>query len=91
MIKIKCLYFHVLLEIRFQINLYKKQKWNNLQMNNEVRNMKKNLAVEFYGYQKAYNMAKHHWMEMQYGWMGISEKNLAIHESLWRAGKRDCR
>ena len=81
----------MLLEIRFQINLYKKQKWNNLQMNNEVRNMKKNLAVEFYGYQKAYNMAKHHWMEMQYGRMGISEKNLAIHESLWRAGKRDCR
>lgn len=69
------------------VNLYKKQKWNDLQMNNEVRNMKKNLAVEFYGYQRAYNMIEHDWMEMLYGSMGISEKNLAIYESLWRAGK----
>ena len=69
------------------VNLYKKQKWNDLQMNNEVRNMKKKLAVEFYGYQRAYNMIKHDWMEMLYGSMGISEKNLAIYESLWRAGK----
>ena len=40
----------------------------------EVRNQKRNLAVAFYDYQKAYDMVRHDWMIRVYQWMGVPEK-----------------
>ena len=40
----------------------------------EVRNQQRNLAVAFYGYQKAYHMVRHGWMTRVYQWMVVPEK-----------------
>ena len=40
----------------------------------EVRGEKRNLAVAFYDYRKAYHMVRHDWMLRAYQWMGVPEK-----------------
>ena len=40
----------------------------------EVRNQQRNLAVAFYDYQKAYDMASYDWMIRVFQWMGVPEK-----------------
>ena len=40
----------------------------------EVRGKRRNLAVSFYDYRKAYDMVRHDWMLRVYRWMGVSEK-----------------
>ena len=44
----------------------------------EVRNQKRNLAVAFYDYQKAYDMVRHDWMIRVYQWMGVPEKVINV-------------
>ena len=48
----------------------------------EVRNQKKHLAVAFYDYQKAYDMARHDWMIRVYQWMGVPEKVISVTSKL---------
>ena len=40
----------------------------------EVRGKRRNLAVAFYDYRKAYDMVRHDWMLRVYRWMGVPEK-----------------
>ena len=44
----------------------------------EVREHKRNLAVAFYDYRKAYDRVHHDWMLMVYKWMGVPEKVLGL-------------
>ena len=39
----------------------------------EVRNHKRNLAVAYYDYQKAYDKVHHDWMTKVYRWMGFPQ------------------
>ena len=40
----------------------------------EVSGKRRNLAVAFYDYRKAYDMVRHNWMLRVYRWMGVPEK-----------------
>ena len=40
----------------------------------EVRGKKRNAAITFYDYQRAYDMVRHDWMERVYRWMGIPDE-----------------
>ena len=40
----------------------------------EGRSQRRNLAVAFYDYQKAYDMVRHDWMIRLYQWMIVPEK-----------------
>ena len=53
----------------------------------EVRNNKRDLAVAFYDYQKAYDMVRHDWMKRVYRWMGIPEKVLMVLEKVMNGWK----
>ena len=53
----------------------------------EVRNSKRNLAVAFYDYQKAYDMARHDWMLRVYEWMGIPASILNVLNKLMSGWK----
>ena len=48
----------------------------------EVRNYKRNLAVSFYDYQKAYDMVRHDWIIRVYKWIGLPNKVIRLIESL---------
>ena len=55
---------------------------NQLSIDNTVmkgaRERKRNLAVVFYDYQKAYDMVRHDWMTRVYHWMGIPGKVIMV-------------
>ena len=53
----------------------------------EVRERKRNVAVAFYDYQKAYDMVKHDWMLRVYGWMQVPDKMLNVIRELMRGWK----
>ena len=53
----------------------------------EVRNSKRNLAVAFYDYQKAYDMVRHDWMLRVYEWMGIPASILNVLNKLMSGWK----
>ena len=42
-----------------------------VQVIHEVRERKRDLAVAFYDYRKAYDKVRHDWMVMVYDWMGV--------------------
>ena len=48
----------------------------------EIHENKRNLAVSFYDYQKAYNMVRHHWMIRVFTWMGYSSKLINVLKQL---------
>ena len=48
----------------------------------EVREKKRNLAVSFYDYQKAYDMVRHDWMIRVFTWMGYSSKLINVLKQL---------
>ena len=53
----------------------------------EVRNNKRNLAVAYYDYQKAYDKVHHDWMTTVYRWMGFPDRVIQVVEHLmkgWR-------
>ena len=53
----------------------------------EVRGKKRNLAVAFYDYRKAYDMVRHDWMLRVYRWMGVPEKVLNVLSQLMEGWK----
>ena len=44
----------------------------------EARNHKRNLAVAYYDYQKAYDKVHHDWMAIVYRWMGFPGKVVQV-------------
>ena len=48
----------------------------------EVREKKRNLAVSFYDYQKAYDMVRHEWMIRVFTWMRYSSKLINVLKQL---------
>ena len=48
----------------------------------EVREKKRNLAVLFYDYQKAYDMVRHNWMVRIFTWMGYPSKLINVLKQL---------
>ena len=53
----------------------------------EVREKRRNLAVAFYDYQKAYDMVRHDWMVRVYRRMGIPQKVVNVLIKLMRGWK----
>ena len=53
----------------------------------EVRSHKRNLAVAYYDYQKAYDKVHHDWMTTVYRWMGFPEKVVRVIEHLMSGWK----
>ena len=53
----------------------------------QVREKKRNLAVAFYDYRKAYDMVHHDWMIRVYEWMGVPSKVCNILDGLMRLWK----
>ena len=48
----------------------------------EVRSHKRNLAVAYYDYQKAYDKVHHDWMTIVYRWMGFPERVVQVMEQV---------
>ena len=44
----------------------------------KYKKKKRNLAVAFYDYQKAYDMVRNDWLLRVYSWMGVPEKVLQV-------------
>ena len=53
----------------------------------EVRGKRRNLAVAFYDYRKAYDMVRHDWMLRVYRWMGVPEKVVNVLSQLMEGWK----
>ena len=53
----------------------------------EVRGKRRNLAVAFYDYRKAYDMVRHDWMLRVYRWMGVPEKVVNVLSELMEGWK----
>ena len=53
----------------------------------QVRQHKRNLAVAYYDYKKAYDMVHHDWMLRVYRWMGIPQKVCQVIGKLMRLWK----
>lgn len=53
----------------------------------EVRNHKRNLAVAYYDYQKAYDRVHHEWMLKVYNWMGFPEKVVGLINQVMKTWK----
>ena len=53
----------------------------------EVRNKKRNIAVAFFNYQRAYDKVRHVWMMRVYVWMGIEDKVLEVQDVMMRKWK----
>ena len=53
----------------------------------EVRGKKRNLAVAFYDYRKAYDKVRHDWMLRVYQWMGVPEKVVNVLSHLMKGWK----
>jgi len=53
----------------------------------EVRSYKRNLAVAYYDYQKAYDKVHHDWMTKVYRWMGFPERVIRIIECMMSGWK----
>ena len=54
----------------------------------EVREKKRNLAVSFYDYQKAYDMVRHDWMIRVFTWMGYSSNLINVLKQLMDGWKK---
>ena len=57
----------------------------------EVWEKKRNLAVSFYDYQKAYDMVRHDWMIRVFTWMGYPSKLINVLKQLmdgWKTNQR---
>ena len=57
----------------------------------EVREKKRNLAISFYDYQKAYDMVRHDWMIRVFTWMGYPSKLINVLKQLmdgWKTNQR---
>ena len=52
-----------------------------------MREKQRNLAVEFYDYQKAYDIVRHDWMLRVYRWMVVPEKVVNIISKLMSGWK----
>ena len=50
----------------------------------ETREYKRNLAVAYYDYQKAYDKVHHDWMIMVYNWMGYPKKVIQLIEHIMK-------
>ena len=48
----------------------------------EVREHKRDLAVAFYDYRKAYDKVHHDWMMIVYDWMGIPKPLINVQRKL---------
>ena len=53
----------------------------------EAWERKRNLAVAFYDYQKAYDMVRHDWMMRVYSWMGVPEKVSQVIKKIMKGWK----
>ena len=53
----------------------------------QVRDKKRNIAVAYYDYKKAYDMVHHDWMIRVYKWMGVPDKVCNVLNALMRLWK----
>ena len=53
----------------------------------EVREHKRDLAVAFYDYRKAYDKVHHDWMVMVYDWMGVPKPLINVLRKLMSSWK----
>ena len=53
----------------------------------EIREKRRNLAVEFYDYRKAYDRVRHDWMLRVYRWMGVPGKVVNVLSQLMEGWK----